>query len=593
MASPKNIIRHLRACYEADNREASIFNLKDRKVSHLHFTRQGGEFLNGNLDVVPIERELGGAVDRAAKLNKREKSLVFCAFMIVGEPPKSNKRAPARLFAPLIFFPATVEISELHAELHVDRQRQRVNARLLSLLLGDESSNSGPLNDLLGQIPETPIDSDQVREIGDALHDSAPKLNIDGFSDFPAMLNDLEITAARRRLNLDAKGLSAHSACAMALIPNSPDTRGVLTELKQIATRPTFSAPLSALLGELPANAAPIPDRPPERHASASLSRAQNQALKSAAQNPLTVLVGPPGTGKSYTIAAIAIDHVIRGERVLIASKMTQPLAVIEHKIAELAGSSDFVVSGGRANYKKELCQYIDDILQGYGLAGAPEVSEGESWSSVVMQRHFGALDDCVARIQSVENALQRRARAEMNWGRAKSDAKPGLFRMMFRGYRLWQADRKLAPMENYWCALEQYEEFLNDQSRAKSKALRYSISFWRHQAFKSSRNDLKRLSRSLRARTHRKQEEWFDKIDQHILFRSFPVWMAPLADMAECLPLRKELFDLAIVDEDAFSLGDYRLFRRAGLRLFPLPYSAWRKDRESCLSAIEQWIAP
>lgn len=41
-----------------------------------------------------------------------------------------------------------------------------------------------------------------------------------------------------------------------------------------------------------------------------------------------------------------------------------------------------------------------------------------------------------------------------------------------------------------------------------------------------------------------------------------------------------------------AFDLEKYRLFQRAGLRLFPLSFSAWRKEQEACLEAIEQWIS-
>ena len=53
--------------------------------------------------------------------------------------------------------------------------------------------------------------------------------------------------------------------------------------------------------------------------------------------------------------------------------------------------------------------------------------------------------------------------------------------------------------------------------------------------------------------------------------------------------PLGIDLIGHPGVYEDAFELEHYRLFRRAGLRLFPLPYSAWHKDRDSCLTAIEQ----
>ncbi len=550
MAEPKNIIRHLRACYEADNREASIFNLKDRKVAQLHFPRKGGEFLLGNLDVVPLDLDLGIQIKKAAQLNKREKTLMFGAFMVIGKPPGSRRPGPARLFAPLIWFPTQVEIHENHAELLIERDRQRVNARILSLLLGDQSDASGQLNDLLLQLPPSPLDWDQVQQLAEALRDAIPALNVGPLARYPEMLDNEALAAERREMKAGADSLTLHASCAMALIPNSPDTRGVLTELKQIANRNNFSPPINALLGREASPGWPERERGLQHHQASALSRSQTRALKSAARNPLTVLIGPPGTGKSYTVAAIALDHVIRGERVLIACKTAQPLAVIEQKIAELAGDAAFVVNGGKANYKKELCQYLGDILQGYGTAEPPPDSGYDSWSEANLLELLAQLDENQRRIEGLERKLQDRTDLELAWGAAKSDRRKGFFRLVHRGFQLWQADRKLDPLSNYWSALTAYEDLLETQKRAVTTALQYSVGLWRQLSLQSRRNDLRRLSRSLRARTHRKQEEWFDKIDHSILFRAFPVWMVPLADMAECLPLRKETFDLAIVDE-------------------------------------------
>ena len=41
----------------------------------------------------------------------------------------------------------------------------------------------------------------------------------------------------------------------------------------------------------------------------------------------------------------------------------------------------------------------------------------------------------------------------------------------------------------------------------------------------------------------------------------------------------------------NAFDLEKYRLFQRAGLRRFPLSFSAWQKQRQSCLEAIDRWL--
>ena len=39
----------------------------------------------------------------------------------------------------------------------------------------------------------------------------------------------------------------------------------------------------------------------------------------------------------------------------------------------------------------------------------------------------------------------------------------------------------------------------------------------------------------------------------------------------------------------EAFSLENYRMFQRAGLRLIPLPLSAWHKNRAECLTMVER----
>jgi hypothetical protein len=41
-----------------------------------------------------------------------------------------------------------------------------------------------------------------------------------------------------------------------------------------------------------------------------------------------------------------------------------------------------------------------------------------------------------------------------------------------------------------------------------------------------------------------------------------------------------------------SFELERYRLFNRAGLRIMPLPYSAWCFDRPRCLAAVASAVA-
>ena len=50
------------------------------------------------------------------------------------------------------------------------------------------------------------------------------------------------------------------------------------------------------------------------------LKKGQAAAVRDALKEPVTIVWGPPGTGKTYTLADIAIKHYLHGNRVLIIS---------------------------------------------------------------------------------------------------------------------------------------------------------------------------------------------------------------------------------------------------------------------------------
>ena len=79
------------------------------------------------------------------------------------------------------------------------------------------------------------------------------------------------------------------------------------------------------------------------------LAEEQRKVL-SAIRNPdgrFVLVEGPPGTGKSHTIAAIAFEMILRGQNILILSDKTEALDVAEDKINQVIervrGQAEFV----------------------------------------------------------------------------------------------------------------------------------------------------------------------------------------------------------------------------------------------------------
>jgi hypothetical protein len=172
----------------------------------------------------------------------------------------------------------------------------------------------------------------------------------------------------------------------MALIPNPREARGVLFELTALAASPRLSRPLRALFDL--AQSEPRQERPRTIDTiPAVLSEAQQRAVRSAASYPLTLVVGPPETGKSYTAAVLALDHLVRGESVLIAGRTRQSLDVIARKFEEIAGQPVAHVRGGRKECVERLQATLEKLLSESDERGASQAELAEKASEVTALR--------------------------------------------------------------------------------------------------------------------------------------------------------------------------------------------------------------
>jgi hypothetical protein len=73
------------------------------------------------------------------------------------------------------------------------------------------------------------------------------------------------------------------------------------------------------------------------------LNGEQTNAVAHACLEPLTVVTGPPGTGKSQAIVSMAASVLLSGGSVLVASKNHQALDAVEDRLGKLAPNSPFV----------------------------------------------------------------------------------------------------------------------------------------------------------------------------------------------------------------------------------------------------------
>lgn len=162
----------------------------------------------------------------------------------------------------------------------------------------------------------------------------------------------------------------------------SPYTQGLETELKQLAEKPESAFADSALgqwlSGQFSASntigSEPLLEVLP-------MNSEQREAVRSALSETLTVVTGPPGTGKSQVVTNLLINAAWRGMKVLFASKNNKAVDVVEARVNGL-GNRPILLRLGSKEYQAKLGSYLTAMLSG-NVSKDDEVSYEEG-----LERH-------------------------------------------------------------------------------------------------------------------------------------------------------------------------------------------------------------
>ena len=126
---------------------------------------------------------------------------------------------------------------------------------------------------------------------------------LDGLYNFPL---PLEVSDLKAQVAAQEKGFRLLPVLGLGVMDKQSGSLGVLNELAAMAASTRFSPVIQALFAE------EKPSKPPKDRAPVmlpvALSASQEAILHSSASATLSVVNGPPGTGKSFTIAAIAAE---------------------------------------------------------------------------------------------------------------------------------------------------------------------------------------------------------------------------------------------------------------------------------------------
>lgn len=152
-----------------------------------------------------------------------------------------------------------------------------------------------------------------------------------------------------------------YNAAVVVLAERSPFTLGLERELTDMQTVSDASIKASSL-GVLLGNGGSAAEITGPLLEPVPLNAEQRTAVRQALTEPLTVITGPPGTGKSQVVTSILVNATWRGLRVLFASKNNKAVDVVMERINSLSPQPVMLRLGTRS-LQEELANRLTAIL--------------------------------------------------------------------------------------------------------------------------------------------------------------------------------------------------------------------------------------
>lgn len=211
--------------------------------------------------------------------------------------------------------------------------------------------------------------------------DEAP---VAGFLEAPAFSARLEAA-----LNKTVRGVMDPGALQRS-IPVKPETglynvlslsceaagkyvRSSIKDYERLIDLPIESVSETAL-GPLFGTSATDVDPAPAVAAPIELGESQLLAARASLEGPMTVITGPPGTGKSQVIAGLIFSAVLEGRSVLFAARQHRALDAVQERLQELTGERTLMVRANSPDLGDNFT--FRDALKGLLARGDVDASE-------------------------------------------------------------------------------------------------------------------------------------------------------------------------------------------------------------------------
>ena len=524
--TPQNFFSYFKDCYQLDYSAFTLDNILSIKYKYKWFANEQEELLSGKLAYAPYFINKIEDLKKEIALYSLDKQLYYGAFFILGknDNPKIKDK---RLCTPLVLFPASLENEDTDTFLRINTQEIIINQQAIRglQLKNNQQTKDNFINECVDYFSVEQSNAFGLIQLFDSTFSNIDTTEL---SIYPKIWSESQIKnyfISEQQKTTDYKIIPAAGS---VLVNKTNASQKVLIDLKAIADKNEFNISLKELLEHKTSS-----NKFNASFLKSKLNTNQYKALKNSYLYNNSIIIGPPGTGKSYTISNIIADAVLNEKSVLVVSKTKAAVEVLRSIINKEFHLKNHLIHTSGFSYKKSLKAKVKRNLSGI-------VSHNNNSLSLnYIEALFSKLNKSEENFK--EKVITELKLNELDFKKDKS------FKDHFHHFFLKHAYDLDETFWDYFFDIENYSHSLNKnvlkfiQNEIKQNIQKKALSY---------RKDLSHYQDALLSSTFSEYKKEIAKVDYSNILKIFPIWLAHLSELNGVIPLQKELFDLVIIDE-------------------------------------------
>ncbi|PHI20125.1 hypothetical protein CEQ90_09225 [Lewinellaceae bacterium SD302] len=534
------IIRYYRDCYQFEYNTESIYNFFSSKVTNRFFP-DSFKFVSQENYHHPVVTDWGEELAKELALKSSEKKLVAGVFFVKGQTMVLGKAK--KVFAPLFLQNVHFDCVDDVYLIITDSESIVLNPVVVGFfndLQADSSFTYDELSFLL-LAERSPFAFGGLIKILDCLKTNFPAIDASllerRIDEEELRLADLPAVHASRKQMFEKM---IFPDVAIGLVDKPVKSKGVINELSTLAN--TSFGKSSILSSVFLRNGQEQRTRNKKVKfgrsvVPVSLSEQQKKVVKTYAEHPISVVIGPPGTGKSFSIAALAVEAMHNGQKVLIASKNEQACQVIYDKITQEVGLKGIAVNASKPRFRLSVATRLRNIGNWIGVKPIKPEAYKKLKNEVAM------LEGAATRL--IEEVVSRE-KVEVKWGKKLLRETTNLLIGIQKKWIAYRHDLN-RPI---WTLKNELHDVNHQLTKKKRNLIRVAYQNALYRLLSNHRRELLKLEQAFLTNHGNEVKRVFESVDFNLVLQALPIWLCRSADVADILPLDGDLFDLLIIDE-------------------------------------------